>query len=44
MHEASVFLVEVGFKVHRGFKAEGAGEPLPVVEDFDPFKDGGLGF
>lgn len=24
MHEAWVFLVEVGFKVHRGFEADGA--------------------
>jgi len=40
MHEAWVFSVEVGFKVHRGMITEGAVEPLPVVKDFDPFKDG----
>jgi hypothetical protein len=32
-------LVELSFKVHRGFVTEGAVEPLPVVKDFDPFKD-----
>jgi len=36
-------LVEFGFKVHRGLATEGAVEPHPVVKDFDPFKDGGLG-
>jgi hypothetical protein len=36
--EAWVFLVELGFKVHRGFEAEGAVEPLAVVKDFDPSK------
>jgi hypothetical protein len=44
MHEAWVFLVELHFKVHRGMIAEGAVEPLAVVKDFDPFKDGGPGF
>jgi len=43
VHEAWVFLVEVGFKVHRGVIAEGAVEPFPVVKDFDPLKDGGAG-
>jgi len=38
--EAWVFLVELRFKVHRGMKTEGAVEPLAVVKDFDPFKDG----
>jgi hypothetical protein len=42
--EARVFLVELGFKVHRGFETEGAVEPLAVVKDFNPFKDGGSGF
>jgi hypothetical protein len=32
-------LVELRFKVHRGFVTECAVEPLPVVKDFDPFKD-----
>ena len=41
MHEAVLFLVKAGFKVHRAFEAEGAVEPLAVVKDFDPFKDGG---
>jgi hypothetical protein len=31
MHETWVFLVEAGFKVHRGFEAEGAVEPLAVI-------------
>ena len=44
MHEAHVFLVEVGFKVHRGMITEGAVEPLAVVKDFNPFKDGRSGF
>ena len=44
MHEAWVFLVEVGFKVHRGMEAEGAVETLPAVKDFDPLKDGGTIF
>jgi len=44
MHETWVFLVQVGFKVHRGMIAEGAVEPLAVVKHFDPFKDGGPGF
>jgi hypothetical protein len=38
------YKVEVGFKVHRGFEAECAVEPLRVVKDFDPFKEGRLGF
>jgi hypothetical protein len=33
-------LVDLVFKVHRGFEAEGAVEPLPVVKDFDPLEDG----
>ena len=37
-------LVDLVFKVHRGFEAEGAVEPLPVVKDFDPLEDGGAGF
>lgn len=44
MHEARVFLVEVGFKVHRGLEAEGAVETLPAVKDFDPFKADGTIF
>lgn len=43
MHEARVFLVELGLKIHRGMKAEGAVEPRPVVKDFNPVKDGDLG-
>ena len=37
-------LVGLRFQVHRGFKAEGAVAPRPVVKDFDPFEDGGAGF
>ena len=40
MHGAWVCLVEVGFKVQRGYDAEGAVEPQAVVKDFDPVKDG----
>src|SRR5579862_5033412 len=43
MHEAWVLLVEFGFKVHRGLITKGAVEPLAVVKDFNPFKDGGFG-
>lgn len=32
-------LIELVFKVHRGFVAERAVEPRAVVKDFDPFKD-----
>jgi len=39
VHEAWVFVVEFGFKVHRRLEAAGAVEPLAVVKDFDPFKD-----
>lgn len=35
------FLVELLFKVHKGFETKRAGEPLPVVKDFDPLEDGG---
>ena len=38
------FLLEVGFKVHRGFETEGALELIAVVKHFDPFKDGRPGF
>ena len=46
MHEASgcLYLVQLRFKVHRGLVAEGAVEPLPVVKDFNPFKDRSSGF
>ena len=44
MHAAWVFLVEFGFKVHRGLVAERAVEPRAVVKDFDPLEDGRLGF
>jgi len=44
VQEAWPFLVQFGFKVHRGLAAEGAAEPLPVGKNFDPFKDGGLDF
>jgi hypothetical protein len=27
------------FKIHRGFKADGAVEPLAVVKDFNLFKE-----
>ena len=37
-----IILVGFGFKVHRGLITGGAGEPLAVVKDFDPFKDGRL--
>jgi hypothetical protein len=37
------WLVEFGFKVHRGLVTEGAVEPLSVVEDFDVFEDGQYG-
>ena len=33
------YLVELVLEVHRGMKAEGAVEPLAVVEDFDVFED-----
>ena len=36
-------LVDLVFEVHRGFEAEGAVAPLPVVKDFDPLEDGGAG-
>jgi len=35
-------LVEVGFKIPKGFEAKGTVEPRPFVKNFDPFKDGGL--
>ena len=37
------YLVELVLEVHRGMKAEGAVEPLAVVEDFDVFEDVGAG-
>jgi len=36
-------LVDLVFEVHRGFATEGAVEPLAVVKNFDPLKDGGEG-
>jgi len=33
-------LVELSFKVHRGFEAERAVEPRAVVKGFDPLEDG----
>src|SRR5215469_9396197 len=33
-------LVELSFKVHRGFITERAVEPRTVVKDFDPLEDG----
>src|SRR5665213_1796792 len=36
-------LVDLVFKIHRRFIAEGAVEPLAVVKDFDPLEDGGAG-
>jgi len=36
-------LVELSFKVHRGFVTESAVEPLAVVKDFDPLEDGCAG-
>src|ERR1035437_107249 len=37
-------LVDLVFEVHRGFEAERAVEPRPVVKDFDPLEDGRAGF
>src|SRR5260370_29928592 len=37
-------LVDLVFKVHRGFVTERAVEPRAVVKDFDPLEDGGAGF
>ena len=34
MHEAWIFLVKLRYKVHRGFEAVGAVEPLAVVKSF----------
>lgn len=39
-----MILVEVGFEVHWGLVAEGAVEPLAVVEDFQPLENRRLGF
>jgi hypothetical protein len=32
-------LVELGFKVHRGFEIDRVVEPRPFVKGFDPIKD-----
>jgi hypothetical protein len=37
-------LVDLHFKVHRRLTAERTVKPRPVVKDFDPLEDGGLGF
>lgn len=39
-HKPWMFLVELGFKVHRGFEAERAVEPHAVVKGFDLLEDG----
>src|SRR5665213_991317 len=36
-------LVDLVFKVHRGFVTDRAVEPRAVVKDFDPLEDGGAG-
>jgi hypothetical protein len=37
-------LVDLVFEVHRGFEAERAVAPRPVVKDFDPLEAGRAGF
>jgi len=40
---AWIYLVVIGFKVHRRLIAESAVEPLSVIKGFNVIKDGGLG-